>query len=346
MNPQARDELRFSSVSELLDSLEAQELVTAASAVIASPTAILYEKSVGAAAMAAETRYDLASVTKPFTATVAVSLDQAGRFTLDTTLGSVWGASLGALQRVSMADLLRHEAGFSPWAPLYELCVDDSEVALYLLRGNLLGAHSGTYSDLGYILWGLSAERALESRLPEIYAEILGKLSPSSTLGPASISNLPIQTCVLDTDVEQSLARELGLTIDRLGAPGAGEVQDGNARFFGSFSAHAGLFGTPRDLVELGRSWLIATSFPRAATVEIALSGQGPYGIGWARRDSSRSAGEALSEHSFGHTGFTGCSVWVDPEVERILVLAAHRVSTAVDLSPWRCAFHRTALRE
>jgi CubicO group peptidase (beta-lactamase class C family) len=346
MNPQTQDNLRFSGISELLDSLEAQELVTAASAVIASPTAILYRKSVGKAAMTAETRYDLASVTKPFTATVAASLDQVGRFTLDRTLGSVWGTSLGPLQQVSMADLLRHEAGFSSWAPLYELCVDESEVAPCLLRGNLLGAPSGTYSDLGYILWGLTAERALGSRLPEIYAETLGKLSPSSTLGPASISSLPIQTCVLDTDVEQSLATELGLTIDRLGAPRAGEVQDGNARFLGGFSAHAGIFGTPLDLVELGRSWLIAANFPRSATVEIALSGQGPYGIGWARRDSSRSAGEALSELSFGHAGFTGCSVFVDPEVERVLVLAAHRVSTTVDLSPWRCAFHRIALRE
>ena len=346
MNPQAQDNLKFSSVSEVLEALEEHALVTAASAVVASPETILYEGSIGTATRAPEARYDLASVTKPFTATVAVSLDQAGEFPLGATLESIWATTPDRLRPVSMADLLRHEAGFSPWAPLYELCGDDKEVASCLLGGNLLGAQPGTYSDLGYILWGLSAERVLGSCLRDIFAETVAKLSPSSTLGPASISSLPIHSCVLDTEVEQDLARELGLTIDRLGAPRAGEVQDGNARFLGGFSAHAGLFGTARDLVELGRSWLIAASFPRSASVDIALSGKGPYGMGWVRRDSSRSAGETLSEDSFGHTGFTGCSVWVDPAVERILVLAAHRASTTVDLSPWRCAFHRAALRE
>ncbi len=346
MNPQAQDNLRFSSVSDLLDALEAQELVTAASAVVASPTKILYRQSIGSATEAKETRFDLASVTKPCTATVAVGLDQVGILALDTMLEDIWGSIAGPLQSVSMADLLRHEAGFRPWAPLYKLCGSGEEVAAVLLGGDLLGAQPGTYSDLGYILWGLSAERALGSSLQAINADALGKISSGSTLGPASVSRLPIHPCTLDTDVEQELATELGLTIDRLGAPDAGEVQDGNARFLGGRSAHAGLFGTAQDLVELGRSWLIGTSPPRAASVEVALSGQGPYGLGWARRDPSNSAGEALSERSFGHTGFTGCSLWIDPDVERILVLAAHRASTTVDLSPWRRTFHRMALRE
>jgi CubicO group peptidase (beta-lactamase class C family) len=350
MNRETYEPSEITSVADLLDQLVSKNLVTAATAVIASADAILDERAVSqlqpeqGTSVASELRFDFASLTKPWTATVAVALDETRTLPLDTTVGSIWSSAAESLKRVSMADLLRHEGGFQAWAPLYHLCKARKDVAEFLLEGAVLGAKAGTYSDLGYILWGVSAEQALGRDLGSLYMQVLGGLSPESTLGPSSSSITPIHPCALDTDVEQRLARDLGHEIATLGTPGLGEVQDGNARFMGGFSSHAGLFGAARDLVELGRCWLTPDRYPAAATAEIAVSGNEAYGLGWARRDTSKSAGETLDRNSFGHTGFTGSSVWVDPSAERILVLAAHRASTDVDLARWRRAFHRLAL--
>ena len=76
---------------------------------------------------------------------------------------------------------------------------------------------------------------------------------------------------------------------------------------------------------------------------DAALSGEGPYALGWARWSEEGSSGPALPRSSFGHTGFTGGSLWIDPERERIYVLLAHRLSSRIDFNPFRREFHRLA---
>ena len=344
---------KISSPGHLVESLTSLGLVSQAEAIVAtSDTIVSRDMASSAGALQAADRdseaiFDLASLTKPFTATLAVMLDEDDRLPLDTRVGEIWGRTGAVWKEIALADLLRHESGLLSWAPLYHLCDDRNEVEETILNGSLLGAPAGTYSDLGYVLWGLSAERALQCSLGELFVESLSELSDCLRRSIV-VSGSPVLSthAELDTEVEQGLAGELGLEIDLLGPPQPGQVQDGNARFLGGLGGHAGLFGTARSLAELGEIWLSPDRLPLTASPEVACSGKGRFGLGWARAEFNDSAGNSLSRSSFGHNGFTGCSLWVDTEADRVLVLAAHRTSTAVDLTPWRRAFHDVVMGE
>jgi CubicO group peptidase (beta-lactamase class C family) len=77
--------------------------------------------------------------------------------------------------------------------------------------------------------------------------------------------------------------------------------------------------------------------------VRRALAGGGPTALGWWRRHVRGSAGPNLPKSAFGHTGFAGGSLWLDPEAGRVLVLLAHRASAAVPMNRWRRRFHALA---
>jgi CubicO group peptidase (beta-lactamase class C family) len=122
-------------------------------------------------------------------------------------------------------------------------------------------------------------------------------------------------------------------------------VQDGNARFLGGLAGHAGLFAPAAGVLALAREWLRPQALLTRRQVERALAGTGPYALGWARRRVRGSAGAALAPSAFGHAGFTGGSVWIDPEQDRIFVWLGHRRSAASDLNAWRRRFHALASR-
>ena len=340
------------NLAEFFAALRTSRVATSATAIVATRGDTVFESSFdlvdasGYLGAEGEARYDLASLTKPCAATLAIVLDETNELPLNLAVGEIWHAADEPVKSTRLEDLLRHSGGFQPWAPVYHLCQSRHEAERLLLGSSLLGAQSGTYSDLGYMLWGLSAEHATGRGLVELFAKSLSKLSSGQGIGGGSSEDTRVRTCLLDTDVEQRLAGDLGLTIDLLGAPRRGEVQDGNARFLGGLAAHAGLFGSARDLLDLARAWLDPSRSPSAAGPARALSGEGAYGLGWARRDTSASAGDELSPNAFGHTGFTGSSLWIDPSSDRIFVLAAHRATTAADLAPWRRAFHALGQRE
>jgi CubicO group peptidase (beta-lactamase class C family) len=286
-------------------------------------------------------RHDLASLTKPFVATLALVLDREGRLSLGLPVGEILGEATLPLARRSLEDLLRHRAGLQPWAPLPRLGRTPETACRALAGGRFGGAAPGTYSDLGYILWGLAAERALGAPLAALLDRLL--LAPLGLAGRVAASPgtgwdaIPI---LLDNRRERELARALGIPLGHRPPPPPGVPQDGNARWLGGLAGHAGLFGDVESLLVLGREWLAPGRVLDAAQVARALSGRGPYALGWARRRVRGSAGPALSSSSFGHTGFTGCSLWLDPERRLLLAVAGHRRGFAPDLNPWRRRFH------
>jgi CubicO group peptidase (beta-lactamase class C family) len=150
--------------------------------------------------------------------------------------------------------------------------------------------------------------------------------------------------CSLDNAREVELAAALGVRLARCDAVAPGEVQDGNARFLGGLPGHAGLFAPPEALWRLGVAWLRPGDFLPAAVVDAALGGRGPYRLGWWSRAASPVEARPLSRSGFGHPGFTGGSLWIDPQADRVAVLLAHRRDATVDLAPWRLRFHRLAL--
>jgi len=137
----------------------------------------------------------------------------------------------------------------------------------------------------------------------------------------------------------------LGLGLVRPRRTWAGVPQDGNARRLGRLGGHAGLFLSTRALGALARAWLRPGWVLPAASIARALGGpRGAHALGWARRRRDGSAGGALSAASFGHTGFTGGSLWIDPERDLVVILLAHRRSTAIDANPLRRELHAWAV--
>lgn len=344
-------------------------VVSAAEAVIADRERILFRHAsgyrVGGERLVAGSgaRFDAASLTKPWMATLALALDAAERRTPGS--GLELAAPLTAAvadpggKAATLEDLLRHCSGMTAWTSL-ALRLGGRLSDAGALKGFLLGERrTGTrgaapepiarvvYSDLGFLLWGVLAEGRTGRSLAELLDELVCVPLGLSRLGAlAHEPPFPVE-CRLDNGKEVELAAEQGLRLTRSNAFHRGVPQDGNARALravGVFPAHAGLFVTADEMLALAREWLFPERLLDRARVAAALAGAGTYALGWSRWSVDGSAGPALSPSSFGHTGFTGGSVWIDPEGERIYLLLAHRLASAIDFQPYRREFHRRAV--
>jgi len=294
-------------------------------------------------------RFDLASLTKPFVATLAAELDAAGRLPLDREIGELIPAAHPGLARRTLDDLLRHRSGLLPWAPLYAggggVRSAQRAVAGVIAEPRWWGARRGTYSDLGYLVFGVAVRAAL--------GRTVGELMASSGWGvsvqPGAAAD--VVRSRLDTGREVELAARLGIALEPLGPPRRGRAQDGNARTLGGVPGHAGLFADLDAVSALGRAWLTVLGGGSGAGgldrdgAKRALAGAGSYARGWRRATRRGSAGPALSAAAFGHDGFTGGSLWIDPDRRCSMVLLGHRRDERLDLRPLRRGFHRLALR-
>ncbi|MEO6195861.1 MAG: serine hydrolase domain-containing protein [Thermoanaerobaculia bacterium] len=331
-----------------------QEIMSAAVALVGTREGIEIEEAAGQAraGVPAEvsTRFDFASVTKPLVATLALVLDAEGVLPLGTRIGDVWPAAHARLARRPLSDLLRHRSGVAGWTPLYHRCRSLDEAVELVVRGgldgDLAGARIGTYSDLGFILFGWAAEISTGTALAELLRSRV--LAPLGLTGvEATPGERPdLAESHMGTGQEIKLAAKQGLAVPDLGAPPLGRAQDGNCRFLagiGGMCGHAGLFGGARDLWRLGAEWLAPGRLLNPESVAAALAGGGPFALGWWRRRLHGSGGRALSPTAFGHTGFAGNSFWIDPEQGRIFVLLGSRIDPSMEMNRWRRRFHRVA---
>lgn len=336
------------------DLLEAG-VAAAAVGLAGTPEAILWSEAGGEARPGVpatpETRFDFASLTKPFTATLALVLDADGTLPLRTPVREVWPAADPRLGRRPLEDLLRHRSGLQSWAPFYHLCRTRDDVLALLLSSERQGARAETYSDLDYLLWGLTAEQVTGRTLAELMrTRVLDPLG-LHTVGPSPGDQPDVARSPMDTGKEMDLAAKQGLAIPTLPPPPIGLPQDGNARFlrevpgFGPLVGHAGLFGRARDLWTLGAEWLRPGRLLEPVRVTAALTGGRTFALGWLRRTLRGSAGPALPPSSVGHTGFAGNSLWLDREQGRIYVLLTTRIDPRCDMNRWRRRFHARAAR-
>jgi CubicO group peptidase (beta-lactamase class C family) len=349
------------ALERLVDSLVESGAASAVVALIGGPGEVAWLRAAGWARggpaagrlAAASTWFDYGSLTKPFAATLGLLLDRSGELPLATPLGAVLAGAPTPLAAAPLSDLLRHGARMQAWTPLYARCRSLAEVRAVLLGGGLLGGRAGTYSDLDYMLWGLAVERALGRPLAALVAErVLAPLGLSS--GDTAVAAAPgdiaaVAESRMDGGREAALAARQGIA--PLPPPAPGEPQDGNARFLltlaprGAIAGHAGLFGTAAALWRLGAEWLAPGALLDRTAVAAARGGGGPFALGWWRRRHRGSGGAGLSPLAFGHSGFAGGSLWVDPRSRRIFVLLAHRVDSASNLNRWRRRFHLVAGR-
>jgi serine-type D-Ala-D-Ala carboxypeptidase len=282
----------------------------------------------GAPTVDAATMYDLASLTKVVaTTTAAMILEEEGKLDISRTVQSYlpeFNAPDKAAITVRM--LLTHRGGLEAFAPLWK---DTRGRADYLAKINArpLANPPGTkmvYSDWDFILMQDIIERITGTTLDAfVAARVFGPLGMTSTR-------------FLPDTTDAALMRRIAPTEkDTLRGQIHGTVHDPNAWALGGVSGHAGLFSTARDLaifvqmLQNGGSYK-GTHILTAATITRWTAPQDPRSsraLGWDTPSEVSSAGRYFSPRSFGHTGFTGTSIWVDPERGVFIVLLMNRVN-------------------
>lgn len=276
-----------------------------------------------------ETMYDCASITKPL---------------ITTTLAL---QSLEIDERVRA--LLTHTSGLRAWMPLY-MYPD----YLTAIREHGAEYEPGTrviYSDLNFILlWALlSLLQDYETLARQRIFAPLG-IEHDAMFNPPRSLRPRIAATEWGQRFEAKLANRPEIAARRDGLIW-GETNDGNSFGAGGTAGNAGLFATAGAIFRLAQTWVNAELLPRAvvdeATSNLTPGLEDARGLGWQKPTGS-AATTMLSSRAYGHTGFTGTSVWIDPDRDRIMVLLTNRVhpcAAPVAMQRIRGEFHRLALK-
>jgi serine-type D-Ala-D-Ala carboxypeptidase len=291
----------------------------------------------------AETIFDLASVTKPLTALALARLERAGRLRRDELLGEVLPALAGTRSaRVPLDLLAAHRAGLDGHRPLYAPLVTGGRDAIDVAAALVTAADARregcdgdpppegfapVYSDLGYLLLGAAIAARGGADLDQVVErEVIAPLG----LGLGSARQLRAQGAGFDERVAPTEV------VAWRGGVVRGAVHDENAwALAGDASAgHAGIFGDARSVVELGVAVLDVLAGRRRAfldpgDLEPVLRDRpgGSLLAGFDRRSGAAPmSGARFGARTFGHLGFTGTSLWIDPDAEIVGVLLTNRV--------------------
>ena len=273
------------------------------------------------------TLWDMASLTKVTALTsVMMQLVEAKRVNLDAPLQRYLPAWTGPnKEQVTIRHLLTHASGLPAWRPVYKEAFDTAS-AMRLVYETPLDTLPGVrmvYSDLGAILLGEVVRAVTGERLDAYVAKhVFGPLKMSDT------RYLPLardSARIAPTEIDPWRGRHL-----------RGEVHDENAFALGGVSAHAGLFSTGADVARLARAYLgggtlDGTRIWSAATIRqfttVQDSNFSNRALGWETPTGTNSAGRLMKRPAFGHTGFTGTSIWIDPANDLFVVLLTNRVN-------------------
>jgi CubicO group peptidase (beta-lactamase class C family) len=270
--------------------------------------------------------YDLASLTKVVATTTAMMiLFDEGRIALDEPVARhVPEFSGGWKDSVTLRHLLTHRSGLPAGRDLWRVARTPDE-ARQMVIGTPLECRPGScyeYSDLGADMLGFVIEAVSGRRLDAYLNErVFTPLGMNDTFFRPADS---LRTRIAPTEV----------TPPR-GYPVRGEVHDENAWALGGVAGHAGLFSTAADLSIFAQMMLnggvyngvrvVSDSTARLFTTRAA----GTRALGWDTCDNDGGCGEYMSDHAYGHTGFTGTSLWIDPDREMFVILLTNRVHAA-----------------
>ncbi len=311
-----------------------------------------------------ESRFDLASVSKLFTVAAFMTFVEEGRVSLDQPVCEILPQFAGeraitpypdplqpgAFVQVVPAttsqvdagvirfrNLLAHNAGLPAWLPLWK--IDSGEKRRDAVIQSPFSYPTGTrvvYSDIGLILLGFAVEKIAAQSLDQIVrARVTAPLGLSSIgYGPIPCDN------VAPTEFYAHHNRRM-----------CGEVHDENAWSLGGVAGHAGLFGCARDLAMFGEALRTGRSLKPTTMQEMtclqAQDGAVRRGIGFALwSPDPGAASHPLSEQAFGHLGFTGTSLWIDPARDLVVASLTNRVyygrNNADAIGAFRVALHQT----
>jgi len=296
--------------------------------------------------VADNTLYDLASLTKVVGTTTAVALlEQEGRIELDRTVVSYlpwWTGGLPDKERVTVRQLLLHRAGLPAFRAWFRDIVGE-DAYRDALAAEPLEWEPGTrtvYSDLGAMTLGLLVAEVTGVSLDRFLDERVWKPLGMNDTGFRPDSSVLARTAPTELD-----------TVWR-GYQVHGVVHDENAFAIGGVAGHAGLFSTARDLSVFAQMMLGggavpgcgpvgAAAFPCVTgtdSVRILAPGivdrytrrhdpEPSRALGWDTPSGESSAGQYFGERAFGHTGFTGTSIWIEPDLDLFVILLTNRIS-------------------
>lgn len=284
-----------------------------------------------------DTIFDCASITKPLiTGTLVLQAVAEGRIALDDEY-----------RGHTFRNLLGHTTGLRAWLPLYAY-------GDYLLAIEEHGRECGPverviYSDLNFVLLWYALRELFGDYVKAARERIFEPLGlPDAQFHPPS-SLLPrIAATEWGQRYEQGmcLTRQIVFTGFRDGLMW-GETHDGNSHHAGGTCGNAGLFATARDVFRIAQGFSGGQLLPLGIAAEAARPHFADRALGWELPTEGSLATSMLSRRAYGHTGFTGTSVWIDPEADKILVLLTNRVhpcAAPVAMQRIRGEFHRLAL--
>jgi CubicO group peptidase (beta-lactamase class C family) len=314
----------------------------------AAPSAqVGWELSVGASTEGPSRFFDLASLTKPMT---ALALARSG---LDpaTPLGDVLVEARGTpSERTSIELLLAHRSGLEANLPLFEPLLSGGSIdraaslraAASARRADASGSQAPygsdgwppIYSDLGYILVGEALARHVGARDAgeAIGGLVVGPLGLSRSLGTArALEGDEFSALVVPTEVVPWRGGEVrGRVHDENAWALTGEGGSGHAGMFGTIDAVLAFGAAAHDAIVLGQGPLAVAPATRAPDLDWLVRARpgGDLRAGFDGKSASgtSSAGERAGSRTFGHLGFTGTSLWIDPDARALVALLTNRV--------------------
>lgn len=296
------------------------------------------------------TAYDLASLTKPLATVTSLGiLIQNGRCRLDDRVADHLSECADTpIGSATLRHLLTHASGLPGWRGYYERLHGGGRVPSSneeraaakqsmrnFIRSEALVYERGTrslYSDLGFMLLGFIIEHSSGQSLNAFFQDHI-----LASLGGVNLEFVFQER--LHEFLERMTKQGGGIAPTELdpwrGRLLRGEVHDENAAALGGEAGHAGLFGTVAAVLAItgiwiqayhGRTSLLAQDLVREFTRRQNQAGSSSWALGWDTPSVPSSAGRYFSARSFGHLGYTGTSIWIDPEQELEVVLLSNRV--------------------
>ena len=341
-------------MSEIIDSFLSERIAAgdfpSAVYLVAEQGEIVLQNAIGNAVVEPElipaqrdTIYDLASLTKVLvTGLLCAKLLENGSISLDTKPREIFGHVRRSDS--TLRHLISHDSGLPAWRPFYLLVNTREDILAEILKMPVdKGERKVVYSDLNFLKLTFLLESIYGKRIDQVFVDEVVKplglsdtfYSPASELRPRIAASehgnaFEKLTCIaekyLDPTDTATISGKFRSNVIW------GEVHDNNAYFMGGASGHAGLFATAADVLKIAMQFLPNyTTLLRPETCELfdtnftpGMNEHRSFSFQLASTPDS-TAGTGLSPQSFGHLGFTGTSLWIDPVKERVYILLTNR---------------------
>ena len=308
----------------------------------------------------AESRWDLASLSKVVaTTSLAMRLYDRERYGLDQPVAEILPEF--AMPTVTFRNLLLHDAGLIPDLPNHLIRTDADTVLRECLAGPATQPPGDrmVYSDVGMIVLATALARMVLRPFPVAITDDVFRPLGMRDTGYSPWAQGERERCVPTSRIEPWRTEMRKRRLGEFGAAKAfgpnpeyiqGEVHDPTAFVLGGAAGHAGVFATLDDLTRFVQS-LVEGRVARLDTVRLFTtrhSERSTRALGWdTKSETGSSAGSLFGPRSFGHTGYTGTTIWVDPDARLAAILLTNRVhpNDEASLAKFRPAFHDAVYR-